>query len=83
MNTEEFINILRDLIRAYENRKRGNLEENMWRERYLDSLPKYEDPARAAKIWAGFLYIPSETFLEKSPEEWIKKLEKWNEDTKT
>lgn len=81
MNTEEFINILKDLIRAYENQNRENLEENMWRNRYLDSLPKYEDAVKAAKIGAGFLYIPSDTFMEKTPEEWIKKLEKWNENT--
>lgn len=73
--TNELIEGLKDLISAYDTLENGNDEIRMWRDRYLGTLPLYEDKKFAARIWMMFLYMPSKTMMQKSPEDWIRELE--------
>lgn len=62
MNTEEFIQIMKDLIRCYDQMAPGSLihrEIMMWREKFLESQPKFEDIHKSNYVNNVFLSTPS------------------------
>jgi hypothetical protein len=86
METKEFIDALRKMVEYYDyaEEKENDLNKEliMWRERFLSSLPKLDNPEKAAYIWNVFLAYPSETFLTNNPEAHIEKIAKYYESGK-
>lgn len=79
MNTHDLIQPLIDLGKyleqAEENCSFASQEIIYWRKKFLDSVPSYSDEQKTAYIQNAFLYIPCKTFLELTPEAYIKVLE--------
>lgn len=79
MDTHDLIQPLIDLGKYLEEAEEqcsfANKEIQYWRERYLQRLPKYENPHQDAFIRNAFMYLPSQQFLVSTPEAYIKLLE--------
>lgn len=56
--------------------KYAGQEVNMWRERFLSTLPKGDDVKKEAKLWSCFLYTPSKEFSTCSPEKHIENIKR-------
>lgn len=80
--SDEIIEFLRNTIELWDNSTFANKENRFWRERFLASLPKYDNAKNGATIWAAFLYIPTRNFMEQTPENHIKTLERCLNETK-
>lgn len=71
----ELIKHMKTIVEFYENSDYVNEEITMWRSRFLENLPKYNNKEKAEKLFLTILYTPSKAFMEKSPEEHIKEIE--------
>lgn len=74
MKTEEFVSCLDELVRCYKHFHSENSttkEVNFWRCHFLEQK-KIDDPT----LRMLFQFIPSDEFINKTPEEWIKICEK-------
>ena len=68
------------LIEAHNGLHYMQREIEMWRNRFLLSLPKEDSIEKETAIWCGFLYMPAQNMMEQSPEETIKYLKMgWDE----
>ena len=63
MEENQLVECLRDLLNAYEYRERTEKsykeEITMWREKFLNSLPKLNNAEKEARLWCMFLGIKS------------------------
>jgi hypothetical protein len=75
MADNDLIKWMREIIDQGETSEEMGIEITMWRERFLESLPKHEDKKHAATIWRTFLHIPSKNMNKKPPEVIIKEIE--------
>jgi hypothetical protein len=48
----------------------------MWRQKFLNQLPIYQDEESVAKIWHCFLSASSERMLKDGPDQYLKDIEK-------
>jgi hypothetical protein len=71
MELEEFFDYMNRMKDVYENSIKGTciqLEIDMWRRRFLDSIPKTGDKKVDDSIRGGFFYVPCETMVKEGPE---------------
>lgn len=76
--TEDIIAAMKELIRCYEEcntNSKSNQELTYWREKFLSSLPKYDNLEQAAYIWRCFLSIPCGEIHKLGPHTLIKQFE--------
>jgi hypothetical protein len=76
--TEDIINAMKELIRCYEyanDPSNATLKEiEMWRSRFLTSVPRLGTIEKDAHMFCFFKALPSESMIMKEPEkhiEWI------------
>lgn len=66
-NLDDLIEVMKQIIYLKEANEMASKELYMWREKYLFSLPKYEDKEKGAYIWRCFMSTTAEEFSKKCP----------------
>ena len=77
--SNDIIEYMREVIEVWDARDDANKEIRMWRERFLNEIPKYNDAKHAAKVWMSFLSIPTSKFIKQTPQSHIKEIENFLE----
>lgn len=79
MQTNEFVNILKDLIYSWDQNNSGNsdaaLEIKMWRKYFLQKELKPYSDAKKSSIEHDFMNFPSSSMHLYSPKELLRKIE--------
>jgi hypothetical protein len=73
--TEDLINAMKELVRCYESandrESATNKEIEMWRDRFIRSIPRLVDLKKDMQMTAHFLCLPSEEIIKRPVEQWI------------
>jgi hypothetical protein len=84
MLTKEFVHIIKELINSYESLSGGgdaHHEIILWRERFLSSIPKYDDEEKDTYVRSNFMTLHCTNLKIMSPDVLISKLaESWKKD---
>ena len=75
MDREDYIEILRDIVDMHDSCEKMSVEIDMWRHRYLETLPAYENKNKAAFVGVAFTSCSVEKMAEKGPKGLIKESE--------
>lgn len=81
---EDIISALREILRCYDLCNSSDQphfrEIDMWRERFLSTVDIPRNAKEANQVRGHFMYVPSQDFLKKSPEEILEELIKCNDE---
>ncbi len=79
MEENQLVECMKDLIDAHEfrekNLKQFESELEMWRTRYLNSLPLHKEKEKSAAVWIYFLHAAPDHMVRRGPEQCLKDIE--------